>query len=246
MARDKMWTTLVRVLSQCYDVVMDIDRSRQAATTPDSEYTLTIDEALARYEHAGYPRTPRSVQRYCAKGHLDCRLIETPYGEKYLITPGSVTKHIAYIDEVRPFATGRDVSRQVAATHDSNSDHDMQRQPAPTSSDAPRQDATHVAAENEGDQERQPHSTSDDKPRPVATGPDLTERYIDRLEGEVTFLRDEISTKNAQIKELTERSRETNLLVGGLQRLLAPLLGSPDPHPPRRDETPNSEFGQGQ
>jgi hypothetical protein len=66
------------------------------------------------------------------------------------------------------------------------------------------------------------------------------------LEGEVTFLRDEISTKNAQIKELTERSRETNLLVGGLQRLLAPLLGSPDPHPPRRDETPNSEFGQGQ
>jgi hypothetical protein len=30
------------------------------------------------------PRTPRSVQRYCAKGHLDCRRIETPSGEKYL------------------------------------------------------------------------------------------------------------------------------------------------------------------
>ena len=32
------------------------------------------------------------------------------------------------------------------------------------------------------------------------------------------------------IKELTERSRETNVLIGGLQRMLAPLLGSPDPH----------------
>jgi hypothetical protein len=46
----------------------------------------------------------------------------------------------------------------------------------------------------------------------------------------VSFLREEISTKNAQIKELTERSRETNVLIGGLQRMLAPLLGSPDPH----------------
>jgi hypothetical protein len=39
-------------------------------------------------------------------------------------------------------------------------------------------------------------------------------------------------TKDSQIKELTERSRETNVLIGGLQRLLAPLLGSPDPHSP--------------
>ena len=57
-------------------------------------------------------------------------------------------------------------------------------------------------------------------------------RYVVRLEGEVEFLRGQITTKDAQIKELTERSRETNVLIGGLQRLLAPLLGSPDPHSP--------------
>ena len=57
---------------------MTDDLSRSAATIPDSEYTLTIDEAALRYEYAGHPRTPRSVQRYCAKGHLDCRRIETP------------------------------------------------------------------------------------------------------------------------------------------------------------------------
>src|SRR5579863_6889176 len=93
---------------------MDPDLSRQGATTTDSEYTLTIDEALQRYDHAGHPRTARSVQRYCALGHLDCRRMETPFGEKYLISPASVAKHIAYIEEVRPVATGRDEPRHAA------------------------------------------------------------------------------------------------------------------------------------
>ena len=66
---------------------MTDDQSRQVATSPDSDFTLSIDEALERYARAGLPRTPRSVQRYCAKGHLQCRLIETGFGEKYLIEP---------------------------------------------------------------------------------------------------------------------------------------------------------------
>src|SRR5580658_1477546 len=52
---------------------MTDDMSRPVATTPDSDFTLTIDEALEQYARAGLPRTPRSIQRYCAKGHLDCR-----------------------------------------------------------------------------------------------------------------------------------------------------------------------------
>ena len=118
---------------------MDTDLSRQAATSPDSEYTLTIDEALQRYVHAGHPRTARSVQRYCALGHLDCRRMETQFGEKYLISPASVAKHIAYIEEVRPTATGRDLSRPVV---------------------------TETGAENRG---RQPATRGTDEPRPVAT-----------------------------------------------------------------------------
>jgi hypothetical protein len=88
------------------------DQPRQAATTPDTDYTLSIEDALAVYERAGLPRTPRTIQRYCAKEHLDRRRIETSYGEKYLITPASVAKHIAYIEEVRPVATSRDKRRQ--------------------------------------------------------------------------------------------------------------------------------------
>lgn len=68
-----------------YHSPMPDDLSRQVATTDDSDFTLTIDEALEGYARAGLPRTLRSIQRYCAKGHLQCRLIETEFGEKYLI-----------------------------------------------------------------------------------------------------------------------------------------------------------------
>jgi len=85
---------------------MTDDLSRPVATTPDSDFTLTIEETVERYVRAGLPRTPRSIQRYCAKGHLECRRIETAFGEKYLIAPASVDKHIAYIEEVRPARVG--------------------------------------------------------------------------------------------------------------------------------------------
>src|SRR6202521_5432258 len=86
---------------------MTDDTTRQVATSPDSDFTLSIDEALEQYARAGLPRTPRSLQRYCAKGHLDSRRMETPFGEKYMISPASVAKHIAYIEEVRRGAPGR-------------------------------------------------------------------------------------------------------------------------------------------
>lgn len=114
------------------------DLSRPVATSPDSEYTLTIDEAAERYDHAGHPRTPRSIQRYCAKGHLDCRRIETQFGDKYLITPTSVAKHIAYIEEVRPIATSRDMPRPVATTVIAENEHVEPRPVVSTSPDLSR------------------------------------------------------------------------------------------------------------
>src|ERR1700736_5005071 len=117
---------------------MNDDMSRQVATSPDSDFTLTIDEALEQYARAGLPRTPRSIQRYCAKGHLDCRRMETAFGEKYMISPASIAKHIAYIEEVRPVTTGRDEPRHVAATVAPEESHSEPRQDIPTTSDMSR------------------------------------------------------------------------------------------------------------
>lgn len=184
------------------------DASRQAATSPD-QYTLTIDEAAVRYEHAGHPRTIRTIQRYCAKGHLDCLRQETSFGDKYMITPESVARHIAQIAELAS-TTGHDMSRQAATTVAASIMAETEPAIAPTSPDMSRQDAAN-------------------------------ERYVARLESEVEFLREQVGTKDSQIKELTERSRETNVLIGGLQRMLSPLLGSPDPHPPTRVDTTNPQ-----
>ncbi len=183
------------------------DLSRHAATTGDSDYSLSIDDALARYEQAGLPRTPRSIQRYCAKGDLDCHRVETPFGVKFLITPESVDRHIAYIKEVRLVATSRDVPRHVA---------------------------TDVAAENKAKELRQDPATSGDQERQAATERQVSQpvaannRVIELLERENEFLRGQVAVKDQQIADMQERAHETNALINGLQRLLAPLLSAPD------------------
>ncbi len=62
----------------------------------------------------------------------------------------------------------------------------------------------------------------------------MLSRYVAHVEEENEFLRGQVRTKDEQIKELTERSRETNHLIAGLQKMLTPLLGrrgtSSDPH----------------
>jgi len=92
-----------------YHGLMTHDEPRRVATSPD-DYSLTIDEAALRYEHAGHPRT-RSIQRYCAQGHLECLRQQTQFGEKYQITATSVARHIAQIEEVTR-VTSRDMSRR--------------------------------------------------------------------------------------------------------------------------------------
>src|SRR5215212_2501961 len=108
------------------------DQPRPAATNPD-DYSLSIEDAVALYARAGLPRTPRTIQRYCANSHLDCRRVEIPYGEKYLITPASVTKHIAYIEETRQTLAGRDEPRPVAPAVQQETPTPTEQRPTPTS-----------------------------------------------------------------------------------------------------------------
>src|SRR3954469_12500745 len=183
------------------------DQPRPVATSNDSDYSLSIEDALLLYERAGLPRTPRTIQRYCANGHVYCPRVEIPYGEKYLITPASIAKHIAYIEETRQTMAGRDEPRHVAAPPPQESPVPTEPRPAPTSLDQPRQTAAEA---------------------------DAVSRYVARLEGENGFLREQITVKDVQIKDLTERARETNHLIAGLQKMLTPLLGRPAE--PRADD----------
>jgi hypothetical protein len=189
---------------------MDDDQSRHVATSPDKDFTLSIDEALGLYARAGLPRTPRSVQRYCAKGHLDCRRVETAFGEKYLISPDSVAKHIAYIEEVRPLATSRDV---------------------------PRQAATDIAPDNRRGKDHHESPTSPDLSRPVAAAyVERLEGENEFLRKQIDVKDGQLAVRDKTIEAMLERDRESNILASQLQKMLAPLLPqSPEPPPANAD-----------
>ena len=157
------------------------DMSRPVATDNDTDYSLSLEEVAERYARAGHPRTLRSLQRYCLSGHLDARKIATSIGDKYLVTPQSVARHIAQIVELSQLdavATGRDMSRHVATTAAPETPSAPQpisyQDDATTAHDTPRQAATETmppVMENRIPQQEQRHDTATgyDMPRQAAT-----------------------------------------------------------------------------
>ncbi len=206
----------------CYPCDMDTpisrDLSRPAATGDGIDHTLSLDQVSERYARAGHPRTLRTLQRYCVSGHLDAQKVATALGDKYLVTPQSVARHIAQIEEFAALdtvAVGRDTSRHVATNVASQHSDQFEMGATATSPDEVRQEAT-----SEG--------------KSLSAVGHLA-KEVERLNDDRDFLRDQIKTKDVQIAALLERDRETNILVGSLQRMLAPLLGSPR-REPRDDE----------
>lgn len=182
---------------------MSDEQPRPFANGDEHNYTLTIEETADRYAQAGFPRTHRAIQKYCAVEKLDCRKTETEFGEKYLVAPYSIERHIGYIRSIKPM----------------NDDANVREQP--------RMDANVPPSNPEPEQPRTPPANTDEQPRPDANvPPPADDRYTSSLEKQIVFLQDQILVKDTQIKSLTEHSQQTNVLMQSFQRLLAPLLGS--------------------
>jgi hypothetical protein len=198
------------------------DTPRPVATPGDNDFTLSIEQVSARYAAAGRPRTIRTLQRYCASGHLDAQKIATTLGDKYLVTPLSVARHIAQIQELSALDT-------VA-----------------TRRDAPRPAATPVAQEFPAPNPDAHTASGDDMGRHTATIETDMSRYVVRLEREVEqakderdFLREQIDRKDKTIDSLIERDRETNYLIRGLQNLIPRLtMGRDESGEPTEDRPP--------
>jgi hypothetical protein len=169
------------------------EQPRPVANGDEQGFTLTVEEAAELYAKAGFPRTIRAIQKYCARDDLLCIREQTTYGERFRITPASVVRHIEQIKQLSQ-ANSRDHSRPAANVRTAV----IEQEPA-----------------------KNDRATVREQPRPDANN----EGVVEQLRGEVQFLRGEMAIKNEQIKDLTERARETNLLIAGLQKMLTPLLG---------------------
>jgi hypothetical protein len=153
--------------------------ARPAAPLDESSYTLTIDDAADRYATAGFPRPIRRLQKYCARGDLECRKIETSFGERYLITPESVDRHIAYIAETAD-AAGRAPARPDAPGRPSEQRHEI----------AVEEDAPEPA-----------------QPRPAASASDLAifeHPYVRRLEAEVDEFKSKYEKQIRRTEDILE------------------------------------------
>jgi hypothetical protein len=184
---------------------------------------ITIVEAETRFRAAGLPRHPKSIERYCRVGSLRCKKEYGANGFQYLIEPTSADELIEFLKQahhIRNTAEHAPASSGVLreneqANSEEHGSHTLP--PAPASSDMfdKENHAEHAGARSDTFQYVQ-----------------QLEKRLDEKDGEIGFLRSEVAVKNDQIKDLTERARETNHLIAGLQKMLTPLLGrSADPRP---------------
>jgi len=110
------------------DTINDTWRN-DAAERDQARHTLSAEETSVIFADAGVPRSVRTVQRYCKKGHLDCITIDTEISEKYLIDRNSVERRIKELQQLDRIlrstgdATSREETRHDAAEH-ATSRHD--------------------------------------------------------------------------------------------------------------------------
>jgi hypothetical protein len=106
------------------------DTPRQPASLDPAHFTMTVDDASARFADAGLPRSVRSIQRYCQRGHLSCTTVDTEISEMYLIDPESVERRIQELQQIefvsrapggsRHDAPSRDMTRHDATVRDTS------------------------------------------------------------------------------------------------------------------------------
>ncbi len=191
-------------------------------TLEQFENPLTVTEAEALFRAAGLPRHPKSIERYCRVGSLRCKKEHGPSGLQYLIEPASADELIEFLKQAhrlrntRPHVpTGSNV---LLENHQENS----APQTGASSDTLPLAPAISKVSviENEEKNTEQTGAGSG-----TLRYVQQIEKRLDEKDGEIQFLRSEVAVKNEQIKDLTERARETNHLIAGLQKMLTPLLG---------------------
>jgi len=188
------------------------EQPRPDANDDERAYALTVEEALLRYQAAGHGRTARALQKYCARGDLDCIKEETEYGQRYRITPASVARHLEQIEQVSQ-AKGRDQSRTDASVRPPEAEQLIEKNDEPSVRE---------------------------QPRPVANDTRYVEQ-LERENGYLREQNDkkdkQLERRDTQIEAMIERDRETNILIKGLQERI-PQLGQGDTRsaPARYDE----------
>jgi hypothetical protein len=182
-----------------------------------SQQRVTVDEAVELYQLADVARPKRRIQKYCARGDLDCLKVENAFGEQYMITRSSIDVHISHLKQAQAAALGHAEARPATP------ERVVDLQPLSEPMDA----APPASAPASGQAEARPDT-------PQGSAPDdFQGRYLSHLERENVFLREQNTV-------LLERVKETNIITAKLQSMLSPFLGLGN----RRSSTDDRQEGE--
>ena len=176
--------------------------ARPDAPLDRSEPRVTVDEAVVLYQLADVARPKRRIQKYCARGDLDCLKVENAFGEQYMITRSSIDVHISHLQQAQAAALGRAEARPAAPEGAADLRPVSEPSNVTPPADAPAPERA----------EARPEASQGSAPD------DFQGRYLSHLEKENVFLREQNTV-------LLERVKETNIITAKLQSMLSPFLG---------------------
>jgi alkanesulfonate monooxygenase SsuD/methylene tetrahydromethanopterin reductase-like flavin-dependent oxidoreductase (luciferase family) len=187
-------------------------------------HTMSLKEAEAQLSAAGVPRSHRHIVRLCKSGAFEAAKRPGGSGDEWFIAPQSVPKVIGDLRAIEEARARHSQPRHAASAHVA----------AEKSNDGNPDTAGHGTPQ---------HGTSDPKNKEDegASQPD-TSRYVALLERDNEFLREQVGKKDEQISDLSKRFSETQILLGAMQKMLAPMLGQADPF--RSPESREVQDGQ--
>lgn len=168
-------------------------------SAPDSEERITIAEAIDLYAAAGVPRADRSLQRYCARGDLDCSKVYNETEVHYLITRSSIERHI---DHLRSQPQPIQIRHQLPEAGN-------------TPSPSPRQAGNNVLSLRRG-------------PTAQLTQQLMTLQVQTQQQAqENAHLKNQLAKKDEIITHMMDRDRVTTQVMANLQQMLARFLQGP-------------------
>jgi hypothetical protein len=124
-----------------------IARSSAPVDYDKARHSLTIADAVELFAQLGTPRSKRSVQRFCAQGHLDCVPIKGPRGDQFFIGRESVVRYAEELRQIDAIASLGDDARHDTLQHAEARNNALERvTPVEIASPAPQREPDDAAA----------------------------------------------------------------------------------------------------
>ncbi len=206
-------------LTPPHETPRDLGRSLEVSQDPveiPQDASITIDDGLAIAAAEQFSIGKSTLQRWAkrwsdlgAASPVKTVLVATRTGYAFRFHRDELTTWVLdQRNNQRPRGVSEDLARpretspETVVTVSASPIPAGQGSPPPQNPDASRTDAIEAA----------------------------TSKYVAALERENEFLRDQANRKDEQISNLSQRFSETQKLLAGVQRMLAPLLGQADPY----------------